>query len=207
MGPQLYRCGNADLQIVTLALQTASMGPQLYRCGNVGIKDCPPVIEAASMGPQLYRCGNLYPRMSSQVRYGAASMGPQLYRCGNADLQIVTLALQTASMGPQLYRCGNVGIKDCPPVIEAASMGPQLYRCGNLYPRMSSQVRYGAASMGPQLYRCGNPAIPPKPNPASNWLQWGRNFIVAETGHSETDPVIPDVLTEPRDLAVARAGS
>ena len=37
------------------------------------------------------------------------------------------------------------------------------------------------ASMGPQLYRCGNNPYPGKKGGWSWGLQWGRNFIVAET--------------------------
>ena len=34
MGPQLYRCGNSQLEVSRKESQQASMGPQLYRCGN-----------------------------------------------------------------------------------------------------------------------------------------------------------------------------
>ena len=59
-------------------------------------------------------------------------------------------------MGPQLYRCGN-GKRSCIHMHEMqTSMGPQLYRCGNLRDRFGEQ---------------GQDFV----------LQWGRNFIVAET--------------------------
>ena len=61
-----------------------------------------------------------------------------------------------------------------------ASMGPQLYRCGNISLRHA--VRFGAvASMGPQLYRCGNLRHLLRATREISMLQWGRNFIVAET--------------------------
>ena len=59
-------------------------------------------------------------------------------------------------------------------------MGPQLYRCGNDGRRHEGDHRLDA-SMGPQLYRCGNASqLQPEPGRACA-LQWGRNFIVAET--------------------------
>ena len=63
---------------------------------------------------------------------------------------------------------------------QTASMGPQLYRCGNAKPGVLL-LRLLVASMGPQLYRCGNASqLQPEPGRACA-LQWGRNFIVAET--------------------------
>ena len=62
-----------------------------------------------------------------------------------------------------------------------ASMGPQLYRCGNMEHGSVILVNM-PASMGPQLYRCGNDAITRYNIGDPNGLQWGRNFIVAETG-------------------------
>ena len=40
--------------------------------------------------------------------------------------------------------------------------------------------------MGPQLYRCGNVEWSDGTKSCRNWLQWGRNFIVAETSTSRT---------------------
>ena len=59
-------------------------------------------------------------------------------------------------------------------------MGPQLYRCGNDAP-VPCLVPRRSASMGPQLYRCGNVDADGPPWPHIWLLQWGRNFIVAET--------------------------
>ena len=63
---------------------------------------------------------------------------------------------------------------------KVASMGPQLYRCGNFIAMMLSG-KIAIASMGPQLYRCGNLARVTAPAWPERLLQWGRNFIVAET--------------------------
>ena len=108
-------------------------------------------------------------------------------------------------MGPQLYRCGNSSNSRAPPLRYTsfngaatlslrkrrlfpgyspsrfhASMGPQLYRCGNMVNEMQT---YNAllASMGPQLYRCGNKKLHDDLFTTPDKLQWGRNFIVAET--------------------------
>ena len=60
-------------------------------------------------------------------------------------------------------------------------MGPQLYRCGNLGEIHHRRRVPRDASMGPQLYRCGNCHAPRWPSTWRIKLQWGRNFIVAET--------------------------
>ena len=67
-----------------------------------------------------------------------------------------------------------------------ASMGPQLYRCGNWQPHRQRQRKTPLASMGPQLYRCGNACFRRAPSLCACALQWGRNFIVAET-HGKRD--------------------
>ena len=85
-----------------------------------------------------------------------------------------------ASMGPQLYRCGNGQTAGRPHSDIHASMGPQLYRCGNFVHGLGYDAGYGA-SMGPQLYRCGNLSGNATTGWQGTWLQWGRNFIVAET--------------------------
>ena len=85
----------------------------------------------------------------------AASMGPQLHRCGKGHSQRDRPPVPWASMGPQLHRCGKPPRRRHPHTGRRASMGPQLHRCGKR--RSSFSVR---------------PALP---------LQWGRNFIVAES--------------------------
>ena len=65
--------------------------------------------------------------------------------------------------------------------IGLASMGPQLYRCGNMPYRDTALERGFLASMGPQLYRCGNKKKAGIALAGQIQLQWGRNFIVAET--------------------------
>ena len=86
----------------------------------------------------------------------------------------------SASMGPQLYRCGNLLVASQLVFRLAASMGPQLYRCGNHHV-LPTPIHINGASMGPQLYRCGNTGRHQETPTLNTKLQWGRNFIVAET--------------------------
>ena len=87
---------------------------------------------------------------------GPASMGPQLYRCGNSLSLLRRVGRRVASMGPQLYRCGNTkrtGMK--------AYGGPCFNGAATLSLRKRSSLIRRSAYFP--------------------WLQWGRNFIVAET--------------------------
>ena len=78
-----------------------------------------------------------------------------------------------------MRKCARANDYDC--VIVCASMGPQLYRCGNRWNRYLCRFCVLEASMGPQLYRCGNISEPSGNVMSLPSLQWGRNFIVAET--------------------------
>ena len=204
MGPQLYRCGNSGTLRHLRRPNQASMGPQLYRCGNksrVRIMGRPSTLQwgrnfivaetcldgfvlrlgvVASMGPQLYRCGNhlLQHRLSSLklmlqwgrnfivaetsviirvgIQWGLASMGPQLYRCGNWRL-----TRHWCSHGTRFNGAATLSLRKLPSAFRT-----------NFILRL--------ASMGPQLYRCGNVSGDRKDS-RGIWLQWGRNFIVAET--------------------------
>ena len=101
-----------------------------------------------------------------------ASMGPQLYRCGNMKT-LTIVGLDTWLCSLQWGRNFIVAETGCP--VRSMSCWLSLYRCGlSILPR-----RF--ASMGPQLYRCGNQATEAEDRIGDHWLQWGRNFIVAET--------------------------
>ena len=83
-------------------------------------------------------------------------------------------------MGPQLYRCGNGSRLRFRPRKSDASMGPQLYRCGN------SIIAHAASSIfvcfnGAATLSLRKPSTLPRALSTSRLLQWGRNFIVAET--------------------------
>ena len=183
------------------------------RCASSGRDDI-----LASMGPQLYRCGDVLPHMGGKCRpgvrcfNGAATLSLRRRRQNAYETHL----MQTrASMGPQLYRCGDAYPRswnqELPTGIYGASMGPQLYRCGDAQmahyrglqaihlwlqwgrnfivaetPKngiRSTRSLTGRASMGPQLYRCGDGHSPGfwSLSWRPSLLQWGRNFIVAET--------------------------
>ena len=158
------------------------------------------------MGPQLYRCGNDIKCAYTPRKYAMLQWGRNFIVAETCQVFVrhnrITLS---ASMGPQLYRCGNVLPRDADRVHEKASMGPQLYRCGNrlLHHR---PFRPGVASMGPQLYRCGNPKIACSRAMLSMPLQWGRNFIVAETFSLETQIEYSKKLQWGRNFIVAETG-
>ena len=57
--------------------------------------------------------------------------------------------------------------------------------------------------MGPQLYRCGNPGRAGVTNRLRTSLQWGRNFIVAETSQLNTTLLQADLLQWGRNFIVA----
>ena len=124
----------------------------------------------------------LFPRPGSRPDH-RASMGPQLYRCGNMSLD------RAASNSESSLQWGRNFI--------VAETGPphRLYPlagwCFNGAATLSLRKlgrpalasRHGLASMGPQLYRCGNLKMPSSSMLSSVQLQWGRNFIVAETSN------------------------
>ena len=84
-------------------------------------------------------------------------------------------------MGPQFYRCGNAEQDALHTDDMAASMGPQLYRCGNRHATRgiggSLQGFNGAATLSLRKLEQGHASIV-----RGGMLQWGRNFIVVETG-------------------------
>ena len=121
------------------------------------------------------------------------------------DTRLEPVSVDTASMGPQLYRCGNMAetCDECGDSV--ASMGPQLYRCGNrppLFMRWMGLLRFnGAATLSLRkrlaLHTSGLRGGVSFNGAATlslrklclrvrflsmySKLQWGRNFIVAET--------------------------
>ena len=155
------------------------------------------------MGPQLHRCGKDVPGRGRD-RGGRASMGPQLHRCGKLPLVPALGARRQASMGPQLHRCGKAGVA----IVHAPAPLLQWGRNFIVAERSMNERRakeVQSASMGPQLHRCGknarlrgwersclcfNGAATSSLRKVlrllltvsiSGWLQWGRNFIVAES--------------------------
>ena len=108
------------------------------------------------MGPQLYRCGNVRHGEKHKVPQLVASMGPQLYRCGNA----ASLAAAT-----QADPCFNGAA--------TLSLRKQFYQH---LPWLASTSFNGAATLSLR-----KPVRDPFLFGVLLELQWGRNFIVAET--------------------------
>ena len=202
MGPQLYRCGNDDAAGMAEYIYELQWGRN-FIVAETGDGSPDGVFPGlASMGPQLYRCGN----------DDAAGMAEYIYELqwGRNFIVAETLTWQhghlsylAASMGPQLYRCGNGARLEGYGPGCLASMGPQLYRCGNAYTGATATVCRGSASMGPQLYRCGNNSGRNRGITSIFMLQWGRNFIVAETGRVWKDTVLDVWLQWGRNFIVA----
>ena len=89
-------------------------------------------------------------------------------------------------MGPQLYRCGNgrTGHKRHETVSGfngAATLSLRKSHADSQPVRLTAARFNGAATLS--LRKCPNMADRPKAKP---WLQWGRNFIVAEISQRAT---------------------
>ena len=139
-----------------------------------------PVRLHASMGPQLYRCGNFV--MSGSVTLAVKSLQwGRNFIVAETSRSLWVWAPRVccfngaATLSLRKHRRGRHPCRR-----HQASMGPQLYRCGNCDPT-DDHGGAAPASMGPQLYRCGNFKKPLGLGAARMLLQWGRNFIVAET--------------------------
>ena len=144
--------------------------------------------------------------MGAQCLLGAvyaASMGPQLYRCGNNTTDTVHVRCYESFNGAATLSLRKPGKsrKQSEQGIPA-SMGPQLYRCGNLHKELLVLAN-GYASMGPQLYRCGNSITASNIVFPFDWLQWGRNFIVAETQNTQRKIKLAMSLQWGRNFIVA----
>ena len=125
-------------------------------------------------------------RRSGNKLFHQASMGPQLYRCGNNACGCAVRGRHHASMGPQLYRCGNQA--PCRPRgtlpwrfngAATLSLRKHGYGPGSW---SGSQRFNGAATLSLRKH-----AIVRSFTTCVNMLQWGRNFIVAETWRLAVD--------------------
>ena len=110
-----------------------------------------------------------------------ASMGPQLYRCGDSSCMEYGTPARIASMGPQLYRCGDWHVRILQVPRRLCFNGAATLSLRRLIPLLPQRVlRYhrfnGAATLS--LRRLVNIT---NQFDYVNMLQWGRNFIVAET--------------------------
>ena len=155
MGPQLYRCGNAQGRKLMTAFMEASMGPQLYRCGNQN-GHCQDYSEsgcfngAATLSLRKRQSSRLWAWEACRFN-GAATLSLR-----KLDIaQFIRTPAQPASMGPQLYRCGNEAMMASDTVPLPSFNGAATLSLRKREPR-DRIVANKDASMGPQLYRCGN---------------------------------------------------
>ena len=152
---------------------------------NFIVVEMPPVVKQqikaamASMEPQLYRCGNVAGSgsavLSTSSFNGAATLSLRKFTARALSCTGIICFNGAATLSLRKY----VGVfgKECG---SAASMEPQLYRCGNPVPQCM-QARL------PDMLQWGRNFIVAETRNGSNYgckegvLQWGRNFIVAET--------------------------
>ena len=203
MGPQLYRCGNGVVPRYGDRSTEASMGPQLYRCGNSETTLYTLLDGLLQWGRNFIVAETPSPvsSLNSSPRFNGAATLSLRKRLNRFNL----VCLRRASMGPQLYRCGNTprggtrqGKRACFNGAatlslrkrRSAGVDTEISACFNGAATLSLRKPFSDgitkpvclhASMGPQLYRCRNPERRNLDMLESSSLQWGRNFIVAET--------------------------
>ena len=131
-------------------------------------------------------------------------MGPQLYRCGNVE-HGGAIGFQysrfngAATLSLRKPYVGDVLVLG----VMVASMGPQLYRCGNKILFNDPATSRFPLQWGRNFIVAETTLSPCRTTPGSSQLQWGRNFIVAETqGRGRAIPRI-DVLQWGRNFIVA----
>ena len=159
---------------------TASMGPQLYRCGNLcryalPFPDDPCFNGAATLSLRKPFMGlvngvtevvlqwgrnfivaETWSSSSPAVFLGRLQWGRNFIVAETRLFRLTLLSYGAASMGPQLYRCGNLSL-----IKESMSIYISFNGAATLSLRKPAAIR--------------PPFMPPVK------LQWGRNFIVAET--------------------------
>ena len=157
----------------------ASMGPQLYRCGNADHKRATCERRCSFNGAATLSLRKSVPGLGLRVPArgfnGAATLS--LRKCSAMGyVCCLTIKLQwgrnfiVAEMSHT--SCGST--RRCPSFNGAATLSLRKWR------HRPQQGLKRHASMGPQLYRCGNSQFPIDAPVVIVLLQWGRNFIVAE---------------------------
>ena len=181
------------------------MGPQLYRCGNSRGDRIPKWAKACFNGAatlSLRKPGRYLVLSCTELKL---QWGRNFIVAETWPLPCVVMYRTQASMGPQLYRCGNLAATLCCHVPNSSFNGAATLSLRKPHSRWQGQTHMVGASMGPQLYRCGNgsgshtqtpllacfngaatlslrkPADGDRCRCGLGGLQWGRNFIVAET--------------------------
>ena len=160
------------------------------------------VIQGASMGPQLYRCGN--PAILGQLFTAMNSLqwGRNFIVAETQSLYFPWPRGDPLQWGRNFIVAETWPDSGGPAPCTWASMGPQLYRCGNASAFRDDERRVpgfnGAATLSLRKHRSTW-----KHTQRHGMLQWGRNFIVAETLIALVCAVISIVLQWGRNFIVA----
>ena len=159
MGPQLYRCGNAQLRSHQSYRATRFNGAATLslRKSFFGVVD--PSFQVGLQCGRNFIVAEMSDPHHEQAHPAYASMGPQLYRCGNADARDIIKKYYLLQWGRNFI---------------VAETSTQAGGTGT-----SSRFN-GAATLSLRKL------MPTGINwTDETWLQWGRNFIVAETAASK----------------------
>ena len=206
MGPQLYRCGNTSRVqrqlgwvssfngAATLSLRKLGLSVELrsWICirfngaATLSLRKLTSQTEQEMFGTRLQWGRNFIVAETGLSRGEWVAVG--LLQWGRNFIVAETYAMpfllhvgQHASMGPQLYRCGN----------KSWSRAPfPLITCFNGAATLSLRKRVIATSLALR----------------KSVLQWGRNFIVAETSRMVVEFPLPVQLQWGRNFIVAETG-
>ena len=158
------------------------MGPQLYRCGNS---------RACRTLPHRRRCFNgaatLSLRKLESLGYAKADGGTLQWGRNFIVAETHGAGRRSAHQSSRFNGAATLSLRKRPVGVQemadglAASMGPQLYRCGNTAPRSMIWLRIRALQWG-RNFIVAETKRAPLCQTTYHLLQWGRNFIVAETG-------------------------
>ena len=184
--------GNYSNGATTLSLRKffALIGPFCYNLSFNGAatlslrkqRQCVKVrakVNVASMGPQLYRCGNARSSGSLSTGMSWLQWGRNFIVAETEDIEQMKLQILQSFNGAATLSLRKHDMAADDKTKAAASMGPQLYRCGNTgsaYPRgTTSKLQWGRNFIVAETRLALCCCI------CKAGLQWGRNFIVAET--------------------------
>ena len=205
MGPQLYRCGNQYWIQGILTNHVMLQWGRNFIVAEIAMRDRGSHASrysfngAATLSLRKFDAVRLYRRLMAVLQWGrnfiVAEITQHLLQCSISSM---------ASMGPQLYRCGNADVPHHRPAPAWSLQWGRNFIVAEIFQHPNPLLHHPHASMGPQLYRCGNRSTAAAtyggdtrfngaatlslrkseytftPSTTRVWLQWGRNFIVAE---------------------------
>ena len=178
------------------------MGPQLYRCGDMSSPDGSMTTPALQWGRNFIVAETLRTAFK-EVQGAEASMGPQLYRCGDKQLavagRVVGRLLQWGRnfIVVETFRATTTQTTDIRCFNGAATLSLRrlvICHCG-IWQDLSFN---GAATLSLRRPVTGKVRMR-----IYSTLQWGRNFIVAETEYARGGARYPIRLQWGRNFIVA----